>query len=163
MPEGPFGGPRPFANQNRTPIHVHTAKATEILQIYVNFLSDKYDVEPPTVKIWDDDVWIQVVIDPDTVEANYDNITQQINLNERDIKFQYVIHEFAHHLSHVSDDIELVVEDLIDTGETDPHILEGMNELQTEGLATKIANEKDVRNNWNQVVALGIGVGKAEI
>lgn len=154
MPEGPFGGPRPFAKEERVPVR-NKEKTERLIQRYLEFLSDEYSITPPTVKIWDDDVWIQIVIDPDTVEANYDNFRNRINLNERDIQYVYVIHEFAHHVAHVSDDVDMILETLIREGETDPDVLEGMNELQVEKLAKEIGQTRKAKLNWNELIAKG--------
>lgn len=144
-------------------INVSNDKAEEIITTYTSYLASEYDVPSPEVKVWDDDVWVQIVIDPDTVEANYDNLRQRINLNERDIKFEYVIHEFAHHRVHVDDDIDMVMEDLISSGETDVDVIEGMNEMQTEALAKEMSKNEEIRINWNQLVALGIGVNQVSV
>lgn len=144
-------------------INVSNDKAEEIITSYTSYLASEYDVPSPEVKVWDDDVWVQIVIDPDTVEANYDNLRQRINLNERDIKFEYVIHEFAHHRVHVDDDIDMVMEDLISSGETEVDVIEGMNEMQTEALAKEMSKNEEIRMNWNQLVALGIGVNQVSV
>lgn len=144
-------------------INVSNDKAEEIITSYTSYLASEYDVPSPEVKVWDDDVWVQIVIDPDTVEANYDNLRQRLNLNERDIKFEYVIHEFAHHRVHVDDDIDMVMEDLISSGETEVDVIEGMNEMQTEALAKEMSKNEEIRMNWNQLVALGIGVNQVSV
>lgn len=150
-------------NDNMSSINVSNAKAEQILESYVSYLGVEYDVPTPKVKVWDDDVWIQVVIDPDTVEANYDSVRNRINLNERDIKFEYVIHEFAHHRVHTDDDIDSIMEELASSGETEVDVIEGMNEMQTEALAKEMSKNEEIRMNWNQLVALGIGVDQVEV
>jgi len=138
-------------------------RAEDILQKYVDFLSDEYSVDPPEVRVWNSDVWVQIVIDPDNVKANYDSFREQINLRADDIRFEYTVHEFAHHLSHRSDNIDLVLSELVESGIKDPDVLEGMNEMQVEKLADEIAEERKVRLNWNQVVANSISVPKVDL
>lgn len=144
-------------------VNVPNEKAETMLQSYVDYLSEKYDIESPDVEVWDSDVWVQIVIDPESVKANYDSFRGQINFRADDIRFEYTVHEFAHHLSHSSNDVDLVLEELVESGVEDPDVLEGMNEMQAEKLADEIAEQRKVRLNWNQVVANGIGVPKVDV
>ena len=154
---------RTNSDDDMSSINVSNKKAESIIGRYVSYLANYYSVPSPEVKVWDDDVWIQIVIDPDTVEANYDNIRNRINLNERDIKFEYVIHEFAHHRVHTDDDIDVIMEELISDGETGVDVIEGMNEMQTEALAKEMSKDEEIRMNWNQLVALGVGVNQVSV
>jgi len=162
--DGPLPLFRSDSNYNdMSEINVSNDKAEKIITRYVSYLASEYGVPTPEVKVCDDDVWVQIVIDPDTVEANYDSIRHRINLNERDIKFEYVIHEFAHHRVHTDDDIDMVMEELISDGETEVDVIDGMNEMQTEALAKEMSKSEKIRMNWNQLVALGIGVNQVSV
>ena len=144
-------------------VNVPNEKAETMLQSYVDYLSNEFDIQSPDVEVWDSDVWVQIVIDPESVKANYDSFREQINFRADDIRFEYTVHEFAHHLSHSSNDVDLVLEELVESGVEDPDVLEGMNEMQAEKLADEIAEERKVRLNWNQLVANSIGVPKVDI
>jgi hypothetical protein len=57
----------------------------------------------------------------------------------------------------------MVMEELISDGETEVDVIEGMNEMQTEALAKEMSKNEKIRMNWNQLVALGIGVNQVSV
>ena len=160
MTKGPFGGPRPLAEREKAPLGVSNDEGEQIIQSYVDWLSDKYNVDPPEVKVRRDKVWIQIVIDPETVLANYNRRLEMINLNDADIKYEYVIHEFAHHLVAKKEHLEIDPDDI---PPDEPKLYELINEMEAEDTARNIAGLKDVRNNWNELVAKGAGLNEVDV
>lgn len=158
---GPLGSR--FTVETSSEPNTSNTRTEMVLESYLEYLSNKYSVEPPDVRVWDSSEWVQIVIDPQTVKANYDNSRGQVNFRADDIRFIYAVHEFAHHLAHTSDDVDLVLEELAEDNVQNPDVLEGMNEMQAEKLADEIAEERKVRLNWNQLVADSIGVPKVDL
>ena len=159
MAEGPFGVPRPFAERDKATPGVSREQAERILQGYVDYLADTFTVPSPTVEVRRDEAWVQIVIDPETVFANYSREHEVINLRESDIKYQYVIHEFAHHVVAKSEDDP----DTLMQGLDDPELFEIVNEAEAEKLAKDISKMESVRNNWNELVAKGAGLEAVDV
>lgn len=119
------------------------------LQTLADFITKDFDVQSPTVKVWDEDTWIQIA-EPDAF-GNYDNFRKQINMKEGNIKYNGFTHEYAHHLINNSDDIKMKALD------ADKSSMETVNEAQAQFIAENMVDTDKLRRNWNGLMAMGYG------
>jgi hypothetical protein len=119
------------------------------LQTLADLISEDFDTEAPTVKVWSEDVWIQIA--RRDAMGNYDNFRKQINMKEGEIKYNIFIHEYAHHLINNSEDITMKALDV------DEDSMRTVNEAQAEIIAEDMVDKEKLRRGWNELMANGYG------
>ena len=134
------------------------------LQNFINQLSARNKVSPPTVKIVPLEHWVQIAsetVEWEDVLAHYSPGMETIYLRSDRAHVlgntqKEILHEFAHHLFHQGKSFYgRTLDDLVEFGieENLPkRDIEILNELMTEGLTKKMLEDEKIRREFDEKV-----------
>lgn len=134
------------------------------LQDFINQLSIRNGVSPPTVKIVPFEYWVQVAsetVEWENVLAHYSPGLETIYLRSDRVHVlgniqKEILHEFAHHLFHQGKSFYgRTLDDIVEFGiekNLPKRDIEILNELMTKGLTKKMLEDEKIQREFNEKV-----------